>query len=197
MDAVKTEAIAATSIDDALVRRARSGDTAAFVVLVDTRIDRCYRLAWSILSNDADTADATQDALVAAWRQLPRLRDPEAFDGWLNRIVANIALSARRHRVRLREVSVQWADPDGEPSQQDPRQDLHARTQVDEMVDNDAIGRAFERLRPQDRMILVLHHAEGRPVAEIARSLGIPLGTAKWRLHAARNALEKAMEVET
>ena len=57
-----------TSADDALVRRARTGDAAAFEVLVDSRIDRCYRLAWSILSNDADAADATQDALVSAWR---------------------------------------------------------------------------------------------------------------------------------
>ena len=67
---------------------------------------------------------------------------------------------------------------------------------MDEMVDNDAIGRAFDRLRPQDRSILVLHHVEERPVAEIARSLGIPVGTAKSRLHAARGALEKAMEAE-
>ena len=165
-------------------------------MLVDTRIDRCYRLAFSILSNDADAADATQDALVSAWRQLPRLRDPAAFDGWLNRIVANAALMARRHRVRRREMSVRPADPGAESSPLEPRQDLHARTQMDEMVDNDAIGRAFDRLRPQDRMILVLHHVEERPVAEIARSLGIPIGTAKWRLHAARGALEKAMEAE-
>jgi RNA polymerase sigma-70 factor (ECF subfamily) len=74
MDAATTAANPATSADDALVRRARRGDAAAFAVLVDTRIDRCYRLAWSILSNDADAADATQDALVSAWRQLPRLR---------------------------------------------------------------------------------------------------------------------------
>jgi RNA polymerase sigma-70 factor (ECF subfamily) len=67
---------------------------------------------------------------------------------------------------------------------------------MDEMVDNDVIGRAFDRLRPQDRMILVLHHVEERPVAEIARSLGIPVGTVKSRLHAARGALEKAMEAE-
>ena len=63
-------------------------------------------------------------------------------------------------------------------------------------MDNDAIGRAFDRLRPQDRLILVLHHVEERPVAEIARSLGIPVGTVKWRLHVARGALEKAMEAE-
>lgn len=196
MDAVTTAAKAATSADDALVRRARSGDATAFGMLVATRIDRCYRLAWSILSNDADAADATQDALVSAWRQLPRLRDIAAFDGWLNRIVANAALMARRHRVRLREVSVRPAYPGDVTPEPEPPQDPHARTAMDMLVDSDAIGRAFDRLRPQDRLILVLHHVEERPVAEIARSLGIPIGTAKWRLHAARGALEKAMEAE-
>jgi RNA polymerase sigma-70 factor (ECF subfamily) len=196
MDAATTAANLATSADDALVRQARRGDAAAFAVLVDTRTDRCYRLAWSILSNDADAADATQDALVSAWRQLPRLRDPATFDGWLNRIVANAALMARRHRVRLREVSVRTAHPGDEMPQPEPPQDPRARTAMDEFVDNDAIARAFDRLRPKERTILVLHHVEERPVAEIARSLGIPVGTAKWRLHAARRALEKAMEAE-
>src|SRR6476659_2741743 len=152
MSALTRAATATTSADDALVRRARTGDAAAFAVLIDTRIDRCYRLAWSILSNDADAADATQDALVSAWRQLPRLRDVAVFDGWLNRIVANASLMARRHRVRLREVSVQPADVGAERFDPERQQDLHARTQMDEMVDNDAIGRAFDRLRPQDRM---------------------------------------------
>jgi RNA polymerase sigma-70 factor (ECF subfamily) len=196
VDAVTTAANGATSADDALVRRARAGDSAAFEVLVATRLDRCYRLAWSILANDADAADATQDALVAAWRQLPRLRDPAAFDGWLNRIVANAALMARRHRVRLREVSVTPAFPGDEGPETELPDDFRARTGQDRFVDNDAIGRAFDCLRPQDRMILVLHHVEERPVAEIARSLGIPVGTAKWRLHEARRALERAMEAE-
>ena len=96
----------AASADDALVERARRGDATAFDALVASRLDRCYRLAWSILLNDADAADATQDAFLAAWRQLPRLRDTSAFDGWLNRIVANAAKMARRHRIRLREVQV-------------------------------------------------------------------------------------------
>jgi RNA polymerase sigma-70 factor, ECF subfamily len=196
MSALTRATTAATSADDALVRRARTGDAAAFGVLVDTRIDRCYRLAWSILSNDADAADATQDALLAAWRQLPRLRDAAAFDGWLNRIVANAALMTRRHRLRLREVSVAPIHPGDMPHEPEPPPDLRARTAFDDVVDNDAIWRGFDRLRPQDRLILVLHHVEERPVAEIARSLGIPVGTAKSRLHAARSALEKAMEAE-
>ena len=82
------------------------------------------------------------------------------------------------------------------PPEPEPPPDLRARTAFDDVVDNDAIGRGFDRLRPQDRMILVLHHVEERPVAEIARSLGIPVGTVKSRLHAARSALEKAMEAE-
>ena len=196
MDAVTTAKSRVTSADDALVRRARTGDVAAFEALVDTRLDRCYRLAWSILSNHADAADATQNALVLAWRDLPRLRDPGVFDSWLNRIVANAALMARRRRVRLREVSIQPADPGNESGTLEPRQDLRARTPVDDVVDNDAIGRAFDRLRPPERMILVLHHVEDRPLAEIARSLGIPVGTVKSRLHSARAALEKAMEAE-
>jgi RNA polymerase sigma-70 factor, ECF subfamily len=196
MNALTRAATATTSADDVLVRRARTGDAAAFRVLVDTRIDRCYRLAWSILSNDADAADATQDALLAAWRQLPRLRDAAAFDGWLNRIVANVALMARRHRLRLREVSVAPIHPGDMPHEPEPPPDLRARTAFDDVVDNDALGRGFDRMRPQDRMILVLHHVEERPVAEIARSLGIPVGTVKSRLHAARSALEKAMEAE-
>ena len=188
---------AATSPDEALVRRARLGDAAAFDTLVGSRIDRCYRLAWSILLNDADAADATQDAFVAAWRQLPRLRDPSVFDGWLNRIVANAARMSRRHRVRLREVSVGSTSSDESPTPaREPAPDPYGRTEIDDVADNDAIGRAFDRLRPDERAILALHHVDARPVAEIARTLGIPTGTAKWRLHAARRALERAMEAE-
>ena len=180
--------------EERLVLRARAGDAAAFDMLVATRVDRCYRLAWTILGNAEDAADATQEGFVAAWRELPRLRDVAAFDGWLNRIVANAARMSRRHRVRLREVSVQ---------QEEDADDRafgaaagRGRSESDQVVSNDAIARAFDRLRPAERLILVLHHVEERPVVEIAKSLGIPLGTAKWRLHAARAALERALEAE-
>ena len=66
----------------------------------------------------------------------------------------------------------------------------------DRVDDADAIGRAFDRLREHERLILALHYVDGRPVGEIARTLGIPVGTAKSRLHSARRALEQAMEAE-
>jgi RNA polymerase sigma-70 factor (ECF subfamily) len=183
--------------DDGLVRRAAQGDLGAFDALVAGRIDRCFRLAWSILGNEADAADATQEAFVAAWQMLPRLRDTAAFDGWLSQIVVNRARMARRGRSRRREVQVtavatdqrepvEWAAVEG-PAQP---------SESDAVVERDGISRAFGRLRPEERSVLVLHHVERRPVQEIARTLGIPVGTAKWRLHAARKALERALEAE-
>lgn len=196
MDSVATVERTA-SADGGLVQRASRGDVAAFDALVAGRVDRCYRIAWSILLNDGDAADATQDAFVLAWRELPRLRDVAAFDGWLNRIVSNAALMARRHRKRLREVS--FAIPtDGadEGVEWEPTDEGGRPSDIDAVVDADAIGRAFDRLAPEDRAILALHHVDERPVGEIARTLGVPVGTAKWRLHRARRALERAMEAE-
>ena len=177
-----------------LCPQCRTGEAgeAAFEALVATRMDRCLRIAWTILRNDADAADATQDAFVAAWRSLPKLRDPAAFDGWLNRIVANTALNARRRPVRIREVQV--VDPsDDEPGQHGSPS--HATE--DELVEAHAIVQAFDRLRPDHRLILGLHYVEDRPVAEVARTLGVPEGTAKSRLFAARRALEQALEAES
>src|SRR5262249_7309083 len=163
----------------------------AFERLIATRLDRCHRLAWSILLDDADAADATQEAFVSAWRQLPRLRERAAFDGWLNRIVANAARMGRRRRVRLREIAIASEPDDGAKTVGSPGSDPFGRTDIDTVIENDAIGRAFDRLRPDERLILALRHVEDRPVSEIARTLGIPDGTVKSRLHHARRALER------
>lgn len=182
--------------DDGVIARAAAGDTAAFDLLVATRLDRCYRLAYAILGNKSDAADATQEGMLSAWRQLSRLRDPASFDGWLNRIVANAARTSRRHRVRLREIQMPVADePDGTASDALPGQRV-ATAHDAAVASADAFARAFQRLRDKERVILLLHHLEQRPIDEIARSLGIPIGTVKWRLHAARQSLERAMETE-
>lgn len=183
--------------DDGLVRRAALGDLGAFDVLVADRLNRCFRLAWSILDNEADAADATQEAFVAAWQMLPRLRDTAAFDGWLSRIVVNRARMTRRSRSRRREIQVTAVAPDQREAAEWAAAEGPAQpSESDAVVERDRISRAFGRLRPEDRSVLVLHHVEQRPVQEIARTLEIPVGTAKWRLHAARKALERALEIE-
>jgi RNA polymerase sigma-70 factor (ECF subfamily) len=181
------------SREESLVVRAANGDVAAFDALVASRIDRCYRIAWSILQNEADASDATQEAFVSAWRTLPRLRDVAAFDGWLNRIVANASYTVLRRRRRLREVQPAPIGEDPDAVVEAPPDHV---TESDVIAQRDAIGRAFDRLRPKERTILVLRYVDDRSVDEIARSLGIPPGTVKSRLHGARKAFEQAMEVE-
>ncbi len=187
----------ASEADDALVRRAAAGEVAAFDALIVVRMDYCFRLAWSILANEADAADATQDAFVAAWRELPRLRQTGAFDGWLHRIVANASLMARRHRKRLHEVSLSPETSDSDEAPTWEPASVANKNECDAFVERDSMNRAFDRLCPADRAMLVLHHIDERPVAEIARTLQVPVGTAKWRLHSARKALGRAMEAES
>jgi RNA polymerase sigma-70 factor, ECF subfamily len=196
MDITATAHRPAGATDAQLIERARHGDAAAFDLLVASRLSRCYRLAWSIVLNDADAADATQDGFFAAWRDLPRLRDAAAFDGWLNRIVANKARMSRRHKSRLREVQVRPVGESGAGASSPPERPTPSNdpSPFDRVDDADAIGRAFDRLRERDRVVLALYYVEERPVAEIARVLGVPLGTVKSRLHFARRALEQAME---
>jgi RNA polymerase sigma-70 factor (ECF subfamily) len=176
----------------ALVERAQAGDRMAFEQLVERCIDHAYRRARAILGNDADARDATQDAFLDAWRQRARLRDPSRFDAWLGRIVVNSCrelLRGRRRRA-VREIAVaDLGDPLDVVPTGDPAPD--ERTMA-----LDTLERAFERLSIPERTILVLHHLEHQPVAEIAATLDIPEGTVKSRLHAARHALERALEAE-
>jgi RNA polymerase sigma-70 factor, ECF subfamily len=181
------------SREESLVLSAANGDVGAFDALIPSRIDRCYRIAWSILKNDADAADATQEAFVSAWRTLPRLREVAAFDGWLNRIVANASYSMLRRRRRLREIPPALLVNEYDPDAETPPDHM---TESDAIVQRDTIDRAFDRLLPKERTILVLRYVDDRPLAEIARSLGVPTGTVKSRLYHARRAFELAMGIE-
>ena len=167
------------------VESALDGDIRAFDRLVLTHLPRTYRIALAILGSEADASDAVQEAWLAAWRQLPTLRDPARFDGWLDQILVNACRMSIRKRVRVREVRM----PDGF----DAGAPLAALNQV---ADRDALDRAFGRLTVEQRTILVLHHLERRPLSAIAAALAIPVGTVKSRLHAARTALERVLETE-
>ena len=189
--AIATRAMVADSNESAVIARAQGGDQSAFEALLAPRLDRLFRLTCSIVSNDSDASDAVQETCLRAWTELPRLRDPERFEAWLWRIAINACRSALRTRRRtaVREIAVE-AMPAGF--------DLPGpnRPLGDELSATDLVRRAFRRLDPDKRAILVLHHVEERSIAEIAELLGIPQGTAKWRLFSARHALERALEIE-
>lgn len=169
-----------------LVERARGGDQDAFAELVRGSIDRCYGLAYRILRDVQAAEDATQQALLGAWRDLPNLREAGRFDAWLHRLVVNAcyveARQGRRWTARLSAIS-----------------SLEARTVPDtaiEVTDRDQIERAFRDLNPDQRAVVVLHLYLGYPLREVAAILGIPEGTARSRLHYASGRARAAIEAD-
>jgi RNA polymerase sigma-70 factor (ECF subfamily) len=99
-------------------------------------------------------------------------------------------LLRRRNRTAVREIRV---DAAGWEASSEP---TASSGSLEDTAEADAIRRAFARLDAGPRALLILHHVEERPLAEIAAVLGMPLGTVKWRLHAARQALQRALRRE-
>ncbi len=167
-----------------LVVRAQRGDREAFDVLVTGVLDRLYSVARLILRDTDLAEDATQEALVHCWRELPRLREPARFDAWLHRLLVNAVTDQFRRRRRF-QASVTLLHLE-------PRGDDHASW----LADRDQLRRGFERLGVEQRTILVLHHYLGLSTSEAATVLGIPAGTAKSRLHYATTAMRAALEAD-
>ena len=181
-------------MDPALIRRAQTGDVDAFTALVAGRFEPMQRTAMAILGHEADARDAVADALAAIWRELPRLRDPLAFEAWSTRILVHACRRRLRGRgrIRVREVAIEVIDESGTGTGGAGA----SAGPAEGVADRIALERAFDRLDADARTILVLHHLDGRGLSEVASILGIPVGTAKSRLFAARRALERALERE-
>ena len=168
-----------------LVERASRGDTEAFASLAAACVDRCYALAYRILRDPDRAQDAIQQALLGAWRDLGTLRDLERFDAWLHRLVVNAcyaeARGQRRWAARVRALQI---DP---PTSPDVARSVATR---------DDLEYAFRRLSPEQRAVVILHHHLGYPLTEIADTLGIPVGTARSRLHYAVRHLRAVLDAD-
>ena len=168
-----------------LVERAMAGDHDAFAELARARIGRLYAIAVLILRDPGRAEDATQEALVAAWRDLSALRDPDRFDAWLRRLLVRACY--REARQARSNPTIDVHVPSIEPTVLDGSVAL---------ADRDEIERGFRRLDPEQRAVIVLHYYLGLPVPEVADVLGIPVGTAKSRLHRATRALRSALDAD-
>lgn len=169
----------------ALVNAARNGDEEAFASLARGAGDRLLAIAYRILRDLGLAEDAVQSTLVAAWRELPSLRDPDRFDAWLHRLLVN-ACYAELRRGRRWAANVRILPADG-PSEPDAAITI---------VQRDELERGFRRLPPDQRAVFVFHHYLGLTQAEIAEHLGVPQGTVKSRLHYATNALRAALSAD-
>lgn len=165
-----------------LIAQVIAGDRLAGRALYDMHASRVYSLAYR-LSGDAEKArEFTQDTFIRAFSRLSQFRGDAAFSTWLHRIVVTIVSNARRSEIRFaREVALEEAHsievtaPEAEP-------DL-----------KECIARAVERLSDAYRTTLIMHDIEGYTHAEIAGILGVPEGTCKSRLSAARAQLREEL----
>ena len=173
-------------MDTQLVVRAQDGDREAFAALADASVDRMLAVALGILGDSQLAEDATQQALLDIWRNLPRLRDPESFRGWSYRVVVNACYSEVRH-------SRKWMPDRIAPLTVDPV----AADELGSVLDRDELERAFHDLSIDHRAVVVLHHCLGLTLPEVARSLDIPEGTVRSRLYHAMKRLRAVFGVTT
>jgi RNA polymerase sigma-70 factor (ECF subfamily) len=168
-----------------LVEQARQGDRDAYEALASAAFHGLYALAQRILRDVDRTDDAVQECLIRAWRQLPRLRDPDRFDAWLRRLLVNCCHDeSRRSRRRSRDVAILPADG------------IADRDASADVVYRDQLERGFRRLSVDQRTVLVMTHYLGMTAREVAETLDIPVGTVQSRLLYAIRAMRAGLEAD-
>jgi len=176
-----------------LVRAAQGGDPAAFAEIVRRYQRAVYRVAYALTRNESDADDLAQEAFVRAFRALGRFRAGEPLYPWLSRIVTNLAFSLFRRRKRrpetslepLVEAGMQWGTDD------DPADKVAERERVQHMQES------FAELKPEHQAVLALRVIEDRSYDEIAKTLGVPIGTVMSRLSRARTELKQRLKART
>ena len=138
-----------------------------------------FHISWSMLGREPDCADAVQEALTRAWQRRSSLRNPEKFKPWLMRILVNTCNDILRRQSRQTLLA-----------------DEELLSQEDTPSDPLSVREAIECLKPEWRMVILLHYLEGCSISEIAQMLQIPHGTVKSRLLYARKRLCTLMKEE-
>ena len=152
-------------------------DRGFFIAQVEAGSDMMYRVAWSILQNDADVQDALQDTVLKAWEKRDRLREEKYFRTWITRILINTCYDTRKKRRPV--VSLEKIPAHVPASVPDPD-----------------LALALEALPDTLRLPLVLCYSEGMSYEEAAEVLRVPLTTLRGRLHRGKGELRKELNAE-
>lgn len=174
-----------------LVARAREGDRQAFAELVRLHQDEVYTLAVRLTGDGDIAADVAQEALIRAWRALPRFRGESALSTWLYRITVNTAWTMRRRRRRHQAVPLEAVGDAGlsdgslSPEMAGEAADLRRRLRA-----------ALASLPEAQRAVVVLKDVYGWSHAEVGEALGITVAAAKVRLHRAHRRLQEHLAAE-
>ena len=167
-----------------LVRRAQGGDVAAFEQLYREHEGRVYAVCLRMVANVSRAEELTQDVFVRIWEMLASFRGESAFSSWLHRVAVNVVLADVRSTQRYQQ-RVTAVDDLG------PYDHGTSHVNAGESID---LETAMARLPKQARAIFVLHDIEGYRHEEIAKSMGLAVGTTKAQLHRARKLLREVLE---
>ncbi|MFM2070219.1 MAG: hypothetical protein RLZZ623_482 [Actinomycetota bacterium] len=180
--------------DDTLIRAALDGDRAAMDRLLRNHYDRMYAVCRRITGNDADAADATQEALISVVRNLAKFDGRSSVSTWVYRIATNASLDElRRRRRRPLAVVDDHGTRDGRDGRDSPMVDPDAGPRVEAITDRLELDRALAALPEDFRIPVVLRDVGDLDYAEIADTLGIPVGTVKSRIARGRAALAELL----
>jgi RNA polymerase sigma-70 factor (ECF subfamily) len=175
----------ADSLDDGyLVRRAQEGYLDAYAELVNRHSLLAYRVALRVLGHHQDAEDVAQDALVAAWQQLPHFRGESSFSTWLYQIVTRRALNRlnRDRRHSSTDILAEFADDSAQTEMAFERSETA-----------DAVTDAIQALPPAQRIVVVLHHLEGLSYADVATVTASSVPAVRSQLYRARRTLSLAL----
>ncbi len=182
-----------TEGEQELVRRSCQGDQDAFAVLVRNHQRRAFALAFRMLNNYDEAAEAVQEAFLAAWQGLHTFRGEARFSTWLYRVVYHCCLRVLEQRRR------DTRDLDAATAQAEHRAVLEAGQEVQSLVADherqEHIQQAINTLPGKYRAVLILRHLQELTYEEIAQVLSLPVGTIKTHLFRARNLLKERLQL--
>jgi RNA polymerase sigma-70 factor (ECF subfamily) len=176
-----------TVSDERLVEAARQGELGAFEELVARHRDKVYARIMTMMRNEDDAIELTQEAWVKAWQRLHQFQGGSSFSTWITRIAINLCLDELRKRQRrptdsLEQLELEHGGMDrrlppviADPAEPIEREELRK-----------AIETAIAQLSPTHRTVLVLHEFEEMAYKEIAGLMGCSVGTVMSRLFYAR-----------
>ncbi|HEY7911361.1 MAG TPA: RNA polymerase sigma factor [Blastocatellia bacterium] len=189
-----TSAASALS-DDEVIRRVKAGEKALFEVIMRRYNQRLYRVTRSILGDDTEAEDVTQDAYVRSYLHLDQFDGRAKFSTWLTKIAVHEALARLRKRERVVEIDAELGSMEGRMKLESkaPSPEQEVLTNTIRIV----LETAVERLPQSYRSVFVMREVEQMSTAETAESLDISEESVKVRLHRARALLRKHIYAQT
>ena len=180
-----------SSADDrTLVRAAQRGDMATFEELVARHRDKIYARAYSMMRNEEEAVDLSQEAWVKGWQRLRQFQGESSFGTWMTRVVINLCLDQLRKQKRQRTESIEAMDEEsGGVERQMPVVTVNPTAGLERGELRQRIDQALGQLSYEHRTSLVLHEFEEMEYREIAKTMGCSIGTVMSRLFYARRKL--------